>query len=91
MTLINDRAHDVVDRACETLTRWPHDFIDQEDLVMLIHGAIEDAVQEERCAIAYELGGMRTEAETVAERAVYDKIAALLDARSTASSTPQAD
>lgn len=52
MTLINDRAHDVVDKACENLARWPYDFVGQEDLVMLIHEAIEAAVEEEREACA---------------------------------------
>ena len=46
MKLINDWAHEVVDKACEGLDDWPRDFIGQEDLVMLIHAAIEGAVDE---------------------------------------------
>jgi hypothetical protein len=48
MTLPYDRAHEVLDRACEKLDHWPRDFIGQEDLVMLIFEAIIAAVEEER-------------------------------------------
>jgi hypothetical protein len=47
MTLPYDRAHEVLDKACEKLDHWPHDFIGQEDLVMLIFAAIEAQTAEQ--------------------------------------------
>lgn len=52
MTLIHDRAHNVLDRAWEKLDHWPYDFVEQEDLAMLIYSEIEAAIAEEREACA---------------------------------------